>query len=112
METIILTFKNPVILISFIIMILFKLFPPKNINSWYGYRTNNSKKSKSKWNFAQKYSATLSLKLLLSLLIIQIFVYYLYGSTAVIDLSITACWLFSFAIVISKTEEKLKEINN
>lgn len=112
METIILILKNPVILISFIIIILFKLFPPKNINSWYGYRTNNSKKSNSKWDFAQKYSAALSLKLLLPLLIIQIFVYYLYGTTAVIDLSITACWLLNFAIVISKTEEKLKEINN
>ncbi|WP_291152585.1 SdpI family protein [Flavobacterium sp. UBA7680] len=112
METIILILKNPVVLISFIIMILFKLFPPKNINSWYGYRTNNSKKTKSKWDFAQKYSATLSLKLLLPLLIIQILIYNFYGSTMVIDLSTTACWLFSLAIVISKTEKKLKEINN
>lgn len=33
------------------------VFPPKNINSLYGYRTRNSMSSQERWEFAQKYSA-------------------------------------------------------
>lgn len=33
------------------------IFPPKNINSLYGYRTRNAMSSQEKWEFAQKYSA-------------------------------------------------------
>ena len=42
----------------FIIMglIMYK-FPPKKINSLYGYRTGSSMKNQKKWDFAQKYSA-------------------------------------------------------
>lgn len=48
-------------------------FPPKKINYLYGYRTRSSMKSKSRWDFAQKYSAKQMIKsggimLLLSLL--------------------------------------------
>lgn len=33
------------------------VFPPKKINSFYGYRTASSMKNQQKWNFAQTYSA-------------------------------------------------------
>jgi len=33
------------------------VFPPKKINSFYGYRTASSMQSQQKWNFAQTYSA-------------------------------------------------------
>lgn len=32
-------------------------FPPKKINSLYGYRTRSSMKSQERWEFAQQYSA-------------------------------------------------------
>ena len=32
------------------------IFPPKKINSLYGYRTNKSMKSQSSWDFAQRFS--------------------------------------------------------
>lgn len=32
-------------------------FPPKKINSFYGYRTPRSMKSQKNWDFAQDYSA-------------------------------------------------------
>jgi len=32
-------------------------FPPKNINSLYGYRTIQSMKNQERWNFAQNFSA-------------------------------------------------------
>ncbi|QAA83149.1 SdpI family protein [Aequorivita sp. H23M31] len=39
------------------------LFPPKEINGLYGYRTRNSMKNQERWNFAQKYSAKEMIKL-------------------------------------------------
>lgn len=32
-------------------------FPPKKINSLYGYRTKSSMKSQERWDFSQKFSA-------------------------------------------------------
>ena len=36
---------------------LFKKYPPKSINQWYGYRTPSSKRNQERWDFAQIYSA-------------------------------------------------------
>lgn len=36
-------------------LILYK-FPPKKINSLYGYRTRNSMRNQERWDFSQKYS--------------------------------------------------------
>lgn len=33
------------------------IFPPKKINSFYGYRTASSMSSQERWKFAQQYSA-------------------------------------------------------
>lgn len=38
-------------------------FPPKNINSLYGYRTSSSMKNQERWDFSQKYSAIEMIKL-------------------------------------------------
>ena len=44
--------------IIFILLGLFmNFFPPKKINSLYGYRTAASMKSQERWDFAQKYVA-------------------------------------------------------
>src|SRR5690606_5945628 len=57
----ILEITNPMLLSVGIIFIvcglIMYLFPPKKINSLYGYRTAASMKSQAKWDFAQKYSA-------------------------------------------------------
>lgn len=37
--------------------ILFKLFPPRKINSFYGYRTFLTMKNEDTWREAQRYSA-------------------------------------------------------
>lgn len=42
----------------FIVFGFFQLkFPPKEINSFYGYRTSQSRSTKIKWHLAQEYSA-------------------------------------------------------
>lgn len=40
-----------------IIGVIFKIFPPKKINSIYGYRTRFSMKNHDTWNEAQRYSS-------------------------------------------------------
>jgi uncharacterized membrane protein len=43
--------------------LIMKFYPPKAINSLYGYRTTASMKSQAHWDFSQKYSANLMIKL-------------------------------------------------
>lgn len=58
-------FENPLFLIPVMAGIIFVMaglvlfkFPPKEINSLYGYRTKNSMKDQDSWDFAQRYSST------------------------------------------------------
>ena len=51
------TFKIGMVL--FIVGLLFIMFPPKNINSFYGYRTTNSRRNLDTWKVANSYSAIL-----------------------------------------------------
>lgn len=44
------------LLIAGIVMVL---YPPKKINSFYGYRTKRSMANQNNWDFAQQYSARL-----------------------------------------------------
>lgn len=57
----ILEITNPMLLsVGIIFMVcelIMYLFPPKRINSLYGYRTAASMESQAKWDFAQKYGA-------------------------------------------------------
>ena len=63
-------FSNPISLplslisiVFFIAGYLLQKYPPKKINSIYGYRTRNSQASQERWDFAQQYSAKLMMKL-------------------------------------------------
>ena len=62
--------ENPLFNITFFGGLVFMLagfvqfqFPPKKINSLYGYRTNSSMKNQERWDFAQKFSAKELMKL-------------------------------------------------
>lgn len=85
-------------------------FPPKNINSLYGYRTKKSMKSQEAWNFAQEYSAKKSLQLGLLMLLLGVLSVFLPASTWQIQayLSVLIVILFS-GILIILTEKKLKD---
>lgn len=108
MEVITLLSKNPTVIVVLFVMLITKLFPPKKINSLYGYRTTRSMKSKSNWEFAQKYSTNLFLVLLSLLLLIQITLYIIYGSTRSTELSVLIGLILLVIIVLYKTERKLK----
>ncbi|MGB5647103.1 MAG: SdpI family protein [Muriicola sp.] len=54
------TFSNSLFLgclfvgIAFLLMgNLLRIFPPKKVNRWYGYRTSSSMRSQERWDFAQ-----------------------------------------------------------
>lgn len=46
-------------LVLLIVGLLFKTFPPRKINSIYGYRTATSRRNLDTWTVANKYSAGL-----------------------------------------------------
>src|SRR5690554_6492439 len=65
-----LPFNNPLFLIPSTSGLIFMLagfimlkFPPKKINSLYGYRTSSSMKNQERWDFSQKHSAIEMIKL-------------------------------------------------
>ena len=69
-------FENPLINITFFGGLIFIIagfilykYPPKKINSLYGYRTTSSMENQEKWNFAQNYSSKEMMKLGFLLLI-------------------------------------------
>jgi uncharacterized membrane protein len=95
-----------------IISILFKLFPPKKINSLYGYRTNSSMKSESTWRIANRYFSNL---LLLLNLVLSISVLLFYSFNIKIEFVLLLELLgFVFALLIGiiMTEVKIKRVNN
>ena len=68
--------QNPLINIPFFVGLIFLAagiitwsFPPKKINSLYGYRSTSSMKSQERWTFAQEYSSKEMIKLGLLLFI-------------------------------------------
>ncbi|SFI59830.1 SdpI family protein [Halpernia frigidisoli] len=69
-ESLNIMFENPLINITFFGGLIFIVagfimykFPPKNINSLYGYRTSSSMENQEKWDFAQNYSSKEMMKL-------------------------------------------------
>lgn len=51
---------------------IFRKYPPKKINNWYGYRTPSSQKSQERWDFAQNYSSKEMIRLGFLFLIISL----------------------------------------
>jgi uncharacterized membrane protein len=100
-------------LCSILFLIIFFIsykFPPKKINTFYGYRTSRSMKSQERWNFAQGFCSIQFLKSTVVLLLVSIIGLYTSFSPA---LDTTMAFVFlGLAIVypVYKTEKALKEI--
>lgn len=102
---------NLVVSLSLLIMLLFYLFKPKKINSWYGYRSQNSMKNQLSWDFAQKYASKYSTLLLLILLVLQYPIYNIIKDNSISGLVITLLWLVNMISMIATVEYKLKKMN-
>lgn len=96
----------------FIIMGIVQLiFPAKNINPLYGYRSNLSMKNIENWNFAQKYSRKIMfyfgvIFLLIALSGLLFEINYIFASIISLGCMTTFCFL-TFVL----TEKKLKKMN-
>ncbi|OLQ47789.1 hypothetical protein BHT94_11470 [Bacillus licheniformis] len=86
--------------------ILIKLFPPKSINSVYGYRTRRSMSDQSLWNEANRYSATL---MILSGLVIAALGLLLKSNLIILQLILL---LAACVIIFMLTEKRLKTMTH
>lgn len=100
-------------LCSIIFLITFFIgyrFPPKKINTYYGYRTSRSTKNQELWDFAQGFCSIQFLKSTVVLLLISIVGLYTSFSE---NLDTVLAFVFlgaAIAYPIYKTEKALKEI--
>ncbi|MBC7640758.1 MAG: SdpI family protein [Flavobacterium sp.] len=95
-------------IVFFLLGIIILKFPPKTINEMYGYRTKNSMSSIEKWNFAQKHSS----KLIIKLGLFQIFfsclgIFFDHTVSVHISVGIISA-LLTCVILFYVTEKKLK----
>ncbi|MBC6998576.1 SdpI family protein [Cytophaga sp. FL35] len=88
--------------------ILYK-YPPKKINWWYGYRTSTSIKSKERWDFAQKYSGKLMMKLGMFLIIVgPLGLFFNYHEIAALGISMALVILVVILLIV-QTETAIKK---
>lgn len=86
---------------------IMKLWPPKKINSLYGYRTPRSMKSQDAWEAANSYSADLMLWAGVTTLIVQLVSYVSVGGPTSIFISLGYYLVFIFTSIFL-TEKRLK----
>ena len=84
------------------------LFPPKNINYWYGYRTFRSMENTENWKIANKYSAKIMLVSMVILLLISVMFDFIEYTN---DILLIVLLLISFAYLFYSTEKKIKKQN-
>ena len=94
-------------LILLIVAMLFRIFPPQNINSIYGYRTRKSKKNIVNWKIANRYSANLMLIFMSSLLLISLILNLI---NVEFENILIGMLLLSFVIIIVLTEKKISNL--
>ncbi len=98
-------------LVYFLAGVLLWRFPPKKVNSIYGYRTPRSMKSRENWDFAQRYAAVELMRwgFFLALLSLPgLFIRMDYKAAIVVSL-ILSIVIILFPIL--RTERKLKSMD-
>ena len=109
-------FDNPLFIIAVLTGFVFLVagvimnkFPPKAINSLYGYRTAASMKSQERWDFAQRYSSRKFMQTgVMQLLIALINCFYRLPATFGI-ISGLLLMILCLALLIFKTEKELRQ---
>lgn len=81
-----------------------KIWPPKKINSFYGYRTPRSMKNQLTWDEANTYSANLMMWAGISTILVQVISYFTTSDT--VSLFITIGYYLAFILVIVFLTEK------
>lgn len=94
-------------LILLIVAMLFRIFPPQNINSIYGYRTRKSKKNLVNWKISNRYSANLMVIFMSALLLISLILNFI---NVDFENILIGMLLLSFVIIIVLTEKKISNL--
>ena len=102
------TFKIGMML--FIVGLLFIMFPPKNINSFYGYRTTNSTRNLDTWKVANSYSAILMTIEGLILSVIGLLMTFFNDNKAIETALGVGLMFSSFIILVVATEKHLNKL--
>jgi uncharacterized membrane protein len=102
----------PIVTLTLVILIIFRMLPPKKMGAWYGYRTTNSMKSQEHWDLGQKLSADSGIFHMGVLLFIQIAAFLFTDGTVITRTWILILWIASFAMIITGVEKKLKQFGS
>ena len=84
-------------------------YPPKTINSFYGYRTPSSMKNQEQWNFAQLYSSNLMIKLGVILCLLSILGFFVQCAENIALSIALAVFILFCVILIWNTEMAIKK---
>ncbi len=95
-----------VFLLLTLIAFYWKYFPPKKINSLYGYRTSTSMKSQENWKLANSYSAHFFLISMSMLLAVSLFLVWINFDATIL---LAVLLVITIVLMIVLTEKKLKE---
>ena len=93
----------------FVVALLVRVFPPKGINSFYGYRTAASMKDEVSWKIANDYHSKYLLIIAISIFIFQLLLSFILGVTTVTIVISCIALAGSFISLIVMTERQLKK---
>ena len=88
--------------------IFFKVFPPKKINSLYGYRTSSSKKNMETWKEANRYSANFSIIIAVLSILIGAVSYFLFEEENSVTITVITTVVL-LILIVPFTESHLKK---
>lgn len=85
----------------------FRLYPPKKINFFAGYRTKNSMKDQRRWNFAHYYLGKLFILLGVILFLLALLVSLFNASSHNLNIIVVIFFIIGSFIIIFKTERAI-----
>ena len=101
-----LTLPLPLLIVSAV----FRIFPPKKINRFYGYRTKSSMKNQDTWNEANRFAANLMLIIsVVYFFFIMLCVIFIQGREMQIWASAVSLFCLVFGVLFI-TEWRLKKL--
>ena len=96
---------SPVLLV---VAVIFKIYSPKSINHYFGYRTKTSMASQEAWNRANEYSSRLLVLVALVLNILQL-ILFLWLDREVAFLIVGVLMILGVLLIIPLTEMHLRK---
>ena len=85
-------------------------YTPKSINGLVGYRTSKSMINQDTWDFANKYCASLWIKLGIITTVISFLIYILFDVNKIVSIVIVLIQTFLLLLSIIPVEKALKKI--